>query len=309
MNKDLVSILIPNFNKEKYLEKTLASILNQEYEYWECIIVDDGSTDSSKSILNSFQEKDARFKIFDRPSTIEKGANFCRNFAYSLASGEYIQWFDSDDLMYPWFIRTKVDLLKANLNTPFVVSKGDLKFEKEFKGNRKFGQNFYSKDIIPDYLKFRILFFTAGPLFRKYVFTEVGLFNENLYRHQEWELYLRVLLRFRNFKIIERASFAYFVVSQSITSSHQNRQLVLRGELVLFLQVLSKTANPFWQYIPQKDRIRIAFRCFLLATYHKQLHFSLKYFKKLMVELSWPTKALHGISLDTQPKFTKEIKL
>jgi glycosyltransferase involved in cell wall biosynthesis len=309
MRIGVVSILIPNFNKGKYLEKTLSSILNQEYKYWECIIVDDGSTDSSRKILDSFQEKDARFKIFDRPSTIKKGSNFCRNFAYSLASGEYIQWFDSDDLMYPWFIKAKVDLLKANPNTSFVVAKGDLKFEKKFKGNRKFGQNFYSKDIIPDYLKFRILFFTAGPLFRKHVFTEVGLFNEKLYRHQEWELYLRVLLRFRNFKIVERSCFTYFVVSQSITSSYQNRQLILRSELELFLQVLSKTANPFWQYIPQKDRIRIAFRCFLLATYNMQLHFSLKYFKKLIVALSWPKKALRGISLDTQPKFIEEIKL
>jgi len=166
MNKYLASILIPNFNKEKHLVNPLSSFLNQEYEHWECIIIDDRSTDSSGKILALHQDKDARFKIFDRPSTIERGSNFCTNYAYTLASGEYIQ-FDSDDLMYPWFIKSRVDMLKANLKTSFLVLKCGLKFEKEFEGSRKFGQNLYSKDLIPDYLRFKILFFIASPLCRK----------------------------------------------------------------------------------------------------------------------------------------------
>ena len=64
MYQGLVSILVANFNKDDYLEKTLSSILEQDYDNWECIIVDDGRTDSSKEILKSFQQKDSRFKVF-----------------------------------------------------------------------------------------------------------------------------------------------------------------------------------------------------------------------------------------------------
>ena len=292
MKKGLVSILIANFNKEAYLEKTLSSILVQDYALWECIIVDDGSTDSSQEILETFEKKDSRFKVFKRPTSIPKGSNFCRNFAYKFAEGEYIQWFDSDDLMYPWFIKMKVEALESNPSVPFVVTKSDLKFEKSFNGNRKFAQSLSSENLISDYLRFKILFFTGAPLFRKYVFEQVGLFNEKLYRHQEWELYLRVLLQFQNFEIIQKAGYVYYVVSKSITSAYQDKRQILLSELELFIQVLSKKANPFWQTIPQKDRIRIAFKYFLLATYYGQLSFSWAYFERLMIELGSPTKSL-----------------
>ena len=295
MQKGLVSILVANFNKDKYLENTLLSILEQEYENWECIIVDDRSTDSSKKILDSFQSRDPRFKVFDRPKHIQKGSNFCRNFAYGLAKGEYIQWFDSDDLMYPWFIKMKVEALERNQKVPFVVTKADLKFEKDFTGKKKFVQTLSSENLISDYLRFRILFFTGAPLFRKHIFEEVGLFNESLYRHQEWELYLRVLLKFRDYKIIQKVGYTYYVVSKSITSSYQGRHKVLMSELELFVQVLNKNSNPLKQVIPQKERIRIAFRYFLLATYNRKFRFSLAYFERLMLELTSPTQSLETV--------------
>ncbi|WP_075352598.1 glycosyltransferase family 2 protein [Algoriphagus marinus] len=295
MQKGLVSILMANFDKDRYLENTLSSILEQEYKNWECIIVDDGSTDSSRKILHDFQKRDSRFKVFDRPKHIPKGSNFCRNFAYGLASGDYIQWFDSDDIMYPWFIKMKVETLESNQEVPFVVTKADLKFEEEFDGNRKFTQTLSSQNLISDYLRFRILFFTGAPLFRKHVFEEVGLFNENLYRHQEWELYLRVLLRFRDFEIIKKVGYAYYVVSKSITSSYQDRHRILMSELELFLQVLSRNTNPLKQVIPQKERVRIAFKYFLVATYHRKFSFSLTYFERLILELVSPTQPLETI--------------
>lgn len=97
----LVSILIPNFNKSLFLKETLNSVLNQNYLNWECIIVDDHSTDSSPNILDEFARLDSRIKVFRRPDYLIKGANSCRNFAFSMASGEYIQYLDSDDQLSP----------------------------------------------------------------------------------------------------------------------------------------------------------------------------------------------------------------
>src|SRR5690606_6713113 len=95
----LVSILIPNYNKAPYLRETLDSILSQTYLNWECIIVDDHSTDGSYEILEEYANLDCRFKVYKRPDHLPKGGNACRNYAFILSNGEFVNWFDSDDIM------------------------------------------------------------------------------------------------------------------------------------------------------------------------------------------------------------------
>ena len=80
---------------------TLDSIINQTFTDWECILVDDRSADESIRVLQEYQKKDARFKAFLRPLSLKKGANSCRNYGFLQATGSYIKWFDSDDLMQP----------------------------------------------------------------------------------------------------------------------------------------------------------------------------------------------------------------
>ncbi len=282
---NLVSILIPNFNKEEFLPATLSSILAQEYGNWECILVDDGSSDSSVKILNEYAGLDRRFKVFIRPNDIPKGANYCRNYAFGQAKGDYIQWFDSDDIMFPWFLKMKVDYLESQPTVPFVVSKGELIFDEGFEGNRKFAQNFQSENPIEDYLNFRILFFTGGPLFRKEVFHEVGLFNGKLKRHQEWELFLRVVLRFQKWGKIGRAGFSYVVNSNSITSGFKSKNAVVESELAVFKVVLGRKTNRFKAVIPKKIRLSLAFKYFLVASYHRKPIHSFWYFRTLVQDL------------------------
>lgn len=120
----LVSILIPNYNKAPYLKETLDSILAQTYKNWECIIVDDHSTDHSWEILEEYEKLDPRFKVFKRPDHLPKGGNACRNYAFELSKGEYIQWFDSDDLMMSNMLWNRVNLLLKDNNFDFTVSSG-----------------------------------------------------------------------------------------------------------------------------------------------------------------------------------------
>jgi glycosyltransferase involved in cell wall biosynthesis len=94
----LISILIPNFNKDVFLPKTLDSILSQTFKNWECIIVDDGSSDHSLEIIETYLNNDRRFKLYKRPEEFKKGANVCRNYALDKAKGDYLIFFDSDDL-------------------------------------------------------------------------------------------------------------------------------------------------------------------------------------------------------------------
>lgn len=87
-----ISIIVPVYNREKLLPETLESISNQTYTDWECVLVDDGSTDNSLQLLHNLASKDFRLKVYSRPEEYKKGAPSCRNYGYELATGEYIQF-------------------------------------------------------------------------------------------------------------------------------------------------------------------------------------------------------------------------
>src|SRR5690606_24561667 len=109
----LVSIIIPTYNRAHLLGETLDSILAQTYTNWECIIVDDGSTDESQLVFEAYKNKDSRFQFLRRPKTKPKGANACRNLGLENATGDYSVFFDSDDLMAPDLLEIKVNAIKA----------------------------------------------------------------------------------------------------------------------------------------------------------------------------------------------------
>ena len=119
----MVSILIPNFNKAAFLPETLDSIHHQSFKDWECIIVDDHSTDESVSIINKFIAKDDRFQLHVRPSTLLKGGNACRNYALTKARGEFVVFFDSDDWLLSDALEKRKTLITQG-NYDFVASQG-----------------------------------------------------------------------------------------------------------------------------------------------------------------------------------------
>ena len=107
----LVSIIIPNYNRESLIRETLDSILAQTYYNWECIIVDDGSTDKSLETIEQYVKIDSRFKLFTRPENHPKGANACRNIGMKKSQGDFIIFFDSDDLMLRNHVEQKLDFV------------------------------------------------------------------------------------------------------------------------------------------------------------------------------------------------------
>ena len=104
----LISVVIPAYNAEQFLDETLESVLSQTYENWECIIVNDGSTDNTESIAKKWCEKDARFRCFYKENS---GASDTRNFGIKEARGEYIAFLDADDLYMPNFLKVCLENL------------------------------------------------------------------------------------------------------------------------------------------------------------------------------------------------------
>ncbi|MBF0713644.1 glycosyltransferase [Gemella sp. GH3] len=96
-NTKLVSIIVPVYNVEKYLEKCVNSIINQSYENIEIILVNDGSTDSSGTLCNDLARKDNRIKVYHKENG---GLSDARNYGVARASGDYIGFVDSDDYIH-----------------------------------------------------------------------------------------------------------------------------------------------------------------------------------------------------------------
>ena len=94
----MVSIIIPNYNKSKYIEETISSVLNQDYIDWECIIIDDFSSDNSVSIISRLINNEKRFHLIKNLSN--KGANFSRNLGLKKSKGDFIIFLDADPKTY-----------------------------------------------------------------------------------------------------------------------------------------------------------------------------------------------------------------
>lgn len=116
---NLVSIITPSFNSEKYISQTILSVQNQSHQNWELLIVDDCSTDETFSILSNFSSQDARIKVFKLDTN--SGAGVARNFAIQQASGNYIAFLDADDLWKPEKLEKQLHFMQTQ-KIPFTFS-------------------------------------------------------------------------------------------------------------------------------------------------------------------------------------------
>lgn len=113
MSKELISIIVPVYNSEKYLSVCLESILSQSYENFELILINDGSTDNSLDICKSFEKKDERIRVC---SIKNSGAGGARNKGLELAKGQYIAFIDCDDIVSPDYLERLLEGMKADMD-------------------------------------------------------------------------------------------------------------------------------------------------------------------------------------------------
>lgn len=199
----LVSILIPNYNKAPYIRETLDSVLAQTYTNWECIIVDDHSTDDSWEILQEYQAKDSRFKIYKRPDHLPKGGNACRNYAFKLSKGEYVNWFDSDDVMEDFFLRKRVDLFIEKNKLNYVIGSGR-RFQESLKDSEiVFSPYFYLDDILNSFLRFDPPWLAPSCTFSRIFLLKNKLFwTEEIQVLQDVVFNLEVYLSSKNYAVV-----------------------------------------------------------------------------------------------------------
>lgn len=111
---DLISVVIPVFNAEKFLQPLMDSIARQTYTNWEVILVDDGSQDNSVQIVRDQTARDDRFHLLLRPENEVKGAPSCRNIGMREAKGEYLIFFDADDIIADFCFEQRLRTIKES---------------------------------------------------------------------------------------------------------------------------------------------------------------------------------------------------
>lgn len=189
----LVSIVIPTYNRAHFVGETLNSVLAQTHQNWECIIVDDGSTDNTEDVIKKFLEKDKRFQFYKRPDDRVKGPNACRNYGFEKTKGDYINFFDDDDLM----VTNRVELQLKNLienNLDFNVCKHkdfieNNNTEFEDKHLRNIGQELTLENFINN-----TIFFATTDFFCTRKSIEALKFDEGVLTGQEYQIFCQYLM-------------------------------------------------------------------------------------------------------------------
>ena len=137
-----ISIVIPVYNSEKTIGKTISSILKQTYENFEIILVDDGSTDESQSIIKSFDDKRIIYNVQEN-----QGVSTARNNGIALASGEYISFIDSDDMVKECFLEDFIKALDKNPDADLITCKFvRIKSTEDYESNESDKLNSQAKE-------------------------------------------------------------------------------------------------------------------------------------------------------------------
>ncbi len=229
MKTPLVSIIIPTFNRAHLIGETLDSVLAQTYTNWECIVVDDGSTDETNKLLATYCEKDARFQYPHRPNDRPKGANACRNYGFELSKGEYIQYLDSDDLISQNKIKAQVAaIINEASNVISTCSWGNFSnniSDAVTKKNESYYHS-YSKgfDLLNKLGENGGYFPSHVYLVKRDIIRISGGWDESLSINQDGEFFCRVLLNCDMIIFVEKALVYYRINLWNSTSTANSRE-------------------------------------------------------------------------------------
>ncbi|MEA5622018.1 glycosyltransferase family 2 protein [Nostoc sp. UHCC 0251] len=223
----LVSVIVPAYNADTFIERTLNSILTQTYINIEVLVVDDGSEDRTAEIVKSFVEKDSRVILLEQKNA---GVAAARNLAIEKSSGEYIAPIDADDIWYPQKLEKQVQyMLEGDQSLGLVyawsvrIDENDLIFGIS---DIEYYKNFLTVEgtVYPALLYTNFINNASAPLIRRSCFKKVGFYNCKLKAHnaqgcEDWELYLRIAEHYK-FRVVREFLIGYRQVRGSMSRNY-----------------------------------------------------------------------------------------
>jgi len=273
MKSALVSIIIPCYNAENYIKKTIDSVLCQTYQNFEIIIVNDGSTDYSSKIIKTV--KDGRIHLVEQEN---KGVSCSRNNGIYLAKGEFIVFLDADDLLDPSFIEKRVFRLSKSAaiacasSVVLIDDKGN-KIDKNktyFAANKTSQILEFSDEIVtcPSSYLFKTEFL------KKYNFT----FNKSLQSSAD-KYFLLEVLKQGEIELINKSPMNYRILNGSM--SHKITKNLLKDQIAFYNE--TKTFFKDNNRVTSSYYGRLSFTIAVSAYYSKEYFTLMKYFCKSFV--------------------------
>lgn len=187
---NLVSIIIPIYNQEKYLAETLQSVIHQTYSNWECILVNDGSTDGSVAVINEYLAQENRFHFINSEN---QGVSNARNLALKQVKGQYILFLDGDDLIHPDKLQKALYYFQKNNDLSIV-------FNTTNYFQNSIDKTLYPMIIYADLLNFtdlllywneKIIIPIHSAIIKRSLFEGIE-FNTDLTAQEDWLVWIRL---------------------------------------------------------------------------------------------------------------------
>ncbi|MGI9462115.1 MAG: glycosyltransferase family 2 protein [Alphaproteobacteria bacterium] len=206
--KPVVSVIMPNFNHGNFIAMAIESILKQTFQNFELIIIDDGSTDNSLSVIKQYMKQDKRIRLYQQTN---QGVAAARNQGLGLASGKYIVWQDADDFSHPDRLKIQYNFLEKNKHIGGAVAcydavnQNNRTLDNKFYDLQKiFRQKIMANDIsiIYDknrhslYLKKSFKLFYANMMARKKCYDQMGI-HRNLQFGEDKDMFWRLQEKFQ----------------------------------------------------------------------------------------------------------------
>lgn len=241
---NLVSVIVPTYNYGHFISDTLESLLQQSYTNWECIVVDNGSSDDTKSVVESYAQRDSRFRyIFVEHGTTSK----TRNIGIIAAKGRFIQFLDADDQIEEGKLFNQIELFRKNPSAGLVYSHalyyddGD-PTKKRFthdSSNVAWMPKFTGKswDIFSQQYK-RNIFVISSPLIKKSLIDKSGGFYEPLNWVEDWEFYLRILAQ-NELILFDPSANSNSLIRVHKKSLSRNREMMFEQSLIARKRLIS----------------------------------------------------------------------
>lgn len=229
MTKELISIIVPVYNVEKYLKKCVDSIVNQTYKNLEIILVDDGATDNSGKICDELVELDNRIKVYHKKNG---GLSDARNYGVERATGDYIGFVDSDDYidvemyekLYEAIKKENVDVAECNLKIVYPE-------KTELFTDEKYYQICNKQEYLEEYLKIEKIFgsacvrLTKADIAKKLKFPVGKLYEDTYYAYD-------LISIVDKYVIMDNPYYNYLMRENSITNAKFNPRIFDLIEIV-----------------------------------------------------------------------------
>lgn len=231
-----VSIIIPTYNRRHVIQRALKSILEQTYQDFEIIIIDDCSSDNTEHVISPIRDSRIKYMRLDK----QKGAAFARNVGIREAQGCYIGFADSDDEWHSFKLQKQIDyLMKSDGQTGLVYSS----VWRVKDGCKRLFPAECRHNTVPMYIHEKLLyrnFITIHVLLRRECLEKAGLFDENLPRLQDWDLWLRISKYYKVGFLPEPLATVY-MSEDAISRDDEKRTTALKN-------ILKKYIDDYNQY-------------------------------------------------------------